>query len=156
MGIDNNFEMAFFKSQIAAGIMLPYSGSVFVSIKDTDKTNAMLNALRNLNDIGFILIATAGTKLFLDEAGIKNKFVKKVFEGRPNIADLLIDNKISIVMNTTEGEQSIRDSKDIRQLALDKKIPYYTTARGIIAAIFSLKENKKHDYLVKSIQEYHL
>ena len=74
-----------------------------------------------------------------------------VFEGRPNIVDLLIDRKISIVMNTTEGEQSIIDSKDIRQLALDKKIPYYTTARGIIAAIFSLKENKKYDYLVKSI-----
>ena len=106
--------------------------------------------------IGFILIATAGTKLFLDKAGIKNNLVKKVFEGRPNIADLLIDSKISIVMNTTEGEQSIRDSKDIRQLALDKKIPYYTTARGIIAAIFSLKENKKYDYLVKSIQEYHI
>ena len=90
------------------------------------------------------------------EIGIKNKLVKKVFEGRPNIVDLLIDNKISIVMNTTEGEQSIRDSKDIRQLALDRKIPYYTTARGIIAAIFSLKENKKYDYLVKSIQEYHI
>ena len=156
MGIDNNFEMAFFKSQIAAGIMLPQSGSAFISIKDTDKTEMMLNALRNLNDIGFKLIATRGTKLFLDRAGIKNELVKKVFEGRPNIVDLLIDSKISIVMNTTEGEQSIRDSKDIRQLALDKKIPYYTTARGIIAAIFSLKENKKYDYLVKSIQEYHI
>ena len=156
MGIDNNFEMAFFKSQIAAGIMLPHSGSAFISIKDTDKTEMMLDALRELKDIGFKLIATAGTKLFLDRAGIKNKLVRKVFEGRPNIVDLLIDNKISIVMNTTEGEQSIRDSKDIRQLALDKKIPYYTTARGIIAAIFSLKENKKYDYLVKSIQEYHI
>ena len=156
MGIDNNFEMAFFKSQIAAGVMLPHSGSAFISIKDEDKTEMMLNALRNLKAIGFKLIATTGTKLFLDRAGIKNELVKKVFEGRPNIVDLLIDSEISIVMNTTEGEQSIRDSKDIRQLALNKKIPYYTTARGIIAAIFSLKENKKYDYLVKSIQEYHI
>jgi len=156
MGIDNNFEMAFFKSQIAAGVMLPQSGNVFLSIKDTDKTDSMIKACKTLEKIGFKLVATKGTKLFLDNAGINNQLVKKVYEGRPNIVDLLEDNKISIVMNTTEGEQSIKDSKEIRSLALNKKIPYYTTARGIVAAIFCLKENIKSDYSVKPIQEYHI
>ena len=84
-----------------------------------------------------------------------SQLVKKVFEGRPNIADLLKDKKINIVMNTTQGKQSIEDSKDIRSLALNNKIPYYTTARGIIAIINSLKENMDGTISVKAIQEYH-
>jgi carbamoyl-phosphate synthase large subunit len=156
MGIDKSFEMAFFKSQMAAGVNLPRSGNVFISVKDSDKTDAMLQACKTLEQIGFKLLATKGTKLFLDKENIKNELVKKVYQGRPNIMDLLTDNKISIVMNTTEGEQSLKDSKEIRFSALYNTIPYYTTARGIIAAIFSLRENIKSDYFVKSLQEYHI
>ena len=105
--------------------------------------------------IGFKIIATKGTKSFLDKEGVDSQLVKKVFEGRPNIADLLKDKKINIVMNTTQGKQSIEDSKDIRSLALNNKIPYYTTARGIIAIINSLKENMGGKISVKAIQEYH-
>ena len=78
-----------------------------------------------------------------------------MYEGRPNIADLMKDKKIDIVMNTTQGKQSLEDSKDIRSLALNAKIPYYTTARGIVATIYSLKENMAGEVSVKAIQEYH-
>ena len=155
MGIANNFEGAFFKSQVSAGMQFPKSGTVFLSIRDKDKTKEMGEACKILREIGFKILATKGTKSFLDKEGIEGSSVKKVYEGRPNIVDLLKDKKISIVMNTTEGKQSLEDSKDIRFLALHNKIPYYTTARGIIATIHSLKENIGDNISVKAIQEYH-
>ena len=155
MGIADNFEEAFFKSQISAGMQFPKSGTVFLSIRNEDKTKEMADACKTLKKIGFKIIATKGTKSFLSEEGIDSVPVKKVFEGRPNIADLLRDNKIDIVMNTTEGKQSLEDSKDIRYLALNNKLPYYTTARGIIATIYSLEENVRGEISVKAIQEYH-
>ena len=155
MGIADNFEAAFFKSQISTGMLFPKSGNVFLSIRNEDKTKEMVAACKILKKIGFKIIATKGTKSFLDKEGVDSQLVKKVFEGRPNIADLLKDKKINIVMNTTQGKQSIEDSKDIRSLALNNKIPYYTTARGIIAVINSLKENMGGKILVKAIQEYH-
>ena len=155
MGIADNFEAAFFKSQISTGMLFPKSGNVFLSIRNEDKTKEMGAACKILKKIGFKIIATKGTKSFLDKEGVDSRLVKKVFEGRPNIADLLKDKKINIVMNTTQGKQSIEDSKDIRSLALNNKIPYYTTARGIIAVINSLKENMGGKILVKAIQEYH-
>ena len=155
MGIADNFEEAFFKSQISAGMQFPKSGTVFLSIRNEDKTKEMADACKTLKKIGFKIIATKGTKSFLSGEGVDSVPVKKVFEGRPNIADLLRDNKIDIVMNTTEGKQSLEDSKDIRYLALNNKLPYYTTARGIIATIYSLKENVRGEISVKAIQEYH-
>ena len=155
MGIADNFEAAFFKSQISTGMLFPKSGNVFLSIRNEDKTKEMGVACKILKKIGFKIIATKGTKSFLDKEGVDSQLVKKVFEGRPNIADLLKDKKINIVMNTTQGKQSIEDSKDIRSLALNNKIPYYTTARGIIAIINSLKENMGGKISVKAIQEYH-
>ena len=155
MGIADSFEGAFFKSQIAAGMQFPKSGTVFLSIRNEDKTKKMGEACKILEKIGYKIIATKGTKSFLDSEGVKSAPVKKVYEGRPNIADLLRDKKIDIVMNTTEGKQSLEDSKDIRYLALNNKIPYYTTARGIIATIHSLKENIGGNISVKAIQEYH-
>ena len=155
MGIAEDFEEAFFKSQVSAGMQFPKSGSIFLSIKDKDKTKEMGEACKILKKIGFKILATKGTKSFLDSKGIESSLVKKVYEGRPNIVDLLKDKKIAIVMNTTEGKQSLEDSKDIRYLALHNKTPYYTTARGIIATIKSLKENIGGKVLVKAIQEYH-
>ena len=155
MGIAENFEGAFFKSQVSAGMQFPKSGSIFLSIKDKDKSKEMGEACKILKKIGFKILATKGTKSFLDSKGIESSLVKKVYEGRPNIVDLLKDKKIAIVMNTTEGKQSLEDSKDIRYLALHNKTPYYTTARGIIATIKSLKENIGGKVLVKAIQEYH-
>ena len=155
MGIADNFEAAFFKSQISTGMQFPTYGSVFLSIRNEDKTKEMVDACRIIKKVGFKIIATKGTKSFLDKEGVESLPVKKVFEGRPNIADLLKDKKIDIVMNTTHGKQSIEDSKSIRSLALNNKIPYYTTARGIIAIIHSLKKNIRGKISVKPIQEYH-
>ncbi len=155
MGIADSFEGAFFKSQIAAGMQFPKSGTVFLSIRNEDKTKEMGDACKILEKIGFKIIATKGTKSFLDREGVDSSPVKKVYEGRPNISDLLKDKKIDIVMNTTEGKQSLEDSKDIRYLALNNKIPYYTTSRGIIATIHSLKENRGGKMSVKAIQKYH-
>ena len=115
----------------------------------------MGDACKILEKIGFKIIATKGTKSFLDREGVDSSPVKKVYEGRPNISDLLKDKKIDIVMNTTEGKQSLEDSKDIRYLALNNKIPYYTTSRGIIATIHSLKENSGGKVSVRAIQKYH-
>ncbi len=155
MGIADSFEEAFFKSQISAGMQFPDTGTVFLSLRNQDKTKEMADACKILEKIGFKIIATRGTRSFLGGEGVESAHVKKVYEGRPNIADLLRDKKIDIVMNTTEGKQSLEDSKDIRYLALNNKIPYYTTARGIIATIHSLKENIGGNISVKAIQEYH-
>ena len=122
---------------------------------DKDKSKEMGEACKILKKIGFKILATKGTKSFLDSKGIESSLVKKVYEGRPNIVDLLKDKKIAIVMNTTEGKQSLEDSKDIRYLALNNKIPYYTTSRGIIATIHSLKENSGGKMSVRAIQKYH-
>ena len=154
MGIADNFEGAFFKSQISAGMQFPKSGNVFLSIRNEDKTKEIVEACKVLREVGFKIFATKGTKSFLDKEGVDSSLVKKVYEGRPNIADLMKDKKIDIVMNTTQGKQSLEDSKDIRSLALTNKIPYYTTARGIVATIYSLKESMGQ-VSVKAIQEYH-
>ncbi|MDC3068034.1 carbamoyl-phosphate synthase large subunit [Paracoccaceae bacterium] len=155
MGIADNFEGAFFKSQISAGMQFPKCGNVFLSIRNEDKTKEMGAACKILKKVGFKIFATRGTKSFLDKEGVESLPIKKVYEGRPNIADLLKDKKIDIVMNTTQGKQSLEDSKDIRSLALSNKIPCYTTARGIIATIKSLNENIEGKMSVKAIQKYH-
>jgi carbamoyl-phosphate synthase large subunit len=155
MGIADNFEGAFFKSQISAGMQFPKSGTVFLSIRNEDKTKEIVEAGKILKEVGFKIFATKGTKSFLDKEGVDSSLVKKVYEGRPNIADLIKDKKIDIVMNTTQGKQSLEDSKDIRSLALNNKIPYYTTARGIVALIYSLKESMGGQISVKAIQKYH-
>ncbi|MGB0492549.1 MAG: carbamoyl-phosphate synthase large subunit, partial [Paracoccaceae bacterium] len=123
MGWDRNFARAFLKAQLGAGMTLPTSGKVFFSIKDSDKTPLLLETAKLLTEIGFDLIATRGTAKFIQKNGINCDTVNKVHEGRPNIVDRMKNNEISLVMNTTEGVQSIRDSRDIRSVALFDKIP---------------------------------
>ena len=145
MGLDKTFEEAFLKAQLAAGTLLPKSGNVFVSIKDSDKSTLIIQSGRILNKLGFKIIATKGTENFLNKNDIPTSTVNKVFEGRPNIVDLLKDGKINLVFNTTEGSQSIEDSKEIRSISLRKKIPYFTTAAGCNAAAraMDVRSNKK-------------
>ena len=134
MGWDRNFARAFLKAQLGAGMNLPTSGKVFFSVKDNDKTPLLLETARLLTEIGFDLVATRGTAEFIQKDGINCDIVNKVHEGRPNIAERMKNNEISLVMNTTEGIQSIRDSRDIRSVALFDKIPYFTTAAAANAA----------------------
>jgi carbamoyl-phosphate synthase large subunit len=153
MGIDKNFELAFYKSQLGSNIPLPKKGKIFISIKDEDKRK-IIEPAKSLVSFGFELIATSGTATFLKNNKISCEIVKKVFEGRPNVVDLMISNEIDLVINTVEGLKSIEDSFSLRQTALLNNIPYYTTIQGAIAVTSAIKSviNKKID--VHSLQSY--
>ena len=152
MGWDRDFPRAFLKAQMGAGNPLPRSGCVFFSVKDMDKSEEMLTAARILLDQGFTLRATRGTAAWLTEHGIACEIVNKVYEGRPNITDMMKDDAIHLVLNTTEGTQAVEDSKSIRSIALYDKIPYFTTAAGAYAAALAIKAQAEDEIGVKSLQ----
>ena len=102
--------------------------------------------------MGFALVATRGTAAWLKEAGIEAEAVNKVYEGRPNIVDRLKNGDIQLVLNTTEGNQSISDSRDIRAVALYDKIPYFTTAAASIAAVAAMKSRAEGEIDVRPLQ----
>jgi carbamoyl-phosphate synthase large subunit len=122
-----------------------------LSIKDMDKTPAMATAARDLIAMGFEIVATKGTAQWLVSIGAAATLVNKVYEGRPNIVDRLKNNDIALVFNTTEGTQSITDSRDIRRVALMDKIPYFTTAAASIAAVEAMKA-RGEGYGVRTLQ----
>jgi len=152
MGWDRDFPRAFLKAQMGAGNPLPRKGCVFFSIKDMDKSEDMLTAARILLEQGFTLRATRGTAAWLTEHDIACEIVNKVYEGRPNITDMMKDEAIQLVMNTTEGAQAVEDSKSIRSIALYDKIPYFTTAAGAYAAALAIKAQAEDEIGVKSLQ----
>ena len=152
MGWDRDFPRAFLKAQMGAGNPLPRKGCVFFSIKDMDKSDDMLTAARILLEQGFTLRATRGTAAWLTEHDIACEIVNKVYEGRPNITDMMKDEAIQLVMNTTEGAQAVEDSKSIRSIALYDKIPYFTTAAGAYAAALAIKAQAEDEIGVKSLQ----
>jgi carbamoyl-phosphate synthase large subunit len=152
MGWDRDFPRAFLKAQMGAGVILPPEGCVFISIKDADKTVDMLEAATVLSELGFTFVGTKGTAKWLVENNIPCGPANKVYEGRPDITDLMKDEKIHLVMNTTEGAQAVEDSKSIRSIALYDKIPYYTTAAGSHAAALAIKAQAEGDLVVKSLQ----
>jgi carbamoyl-phosphate synthase large subunit len=153
MGIDTSFSAAFGKSQIGAGTRLPTSGCAFLSLQDSDKAGAVAVA-KGLVDLGFDVVATAGTHAFLLSKGIDVKRINKVREGRPHSVDKILDGGIQLVINTTSGAAAIKDSFSIRRNTLLKGIPYYTTlsaARAAVGAIAQLRAGKMR---VRSLQEY--
>ncbi|MBO9467493.1 carbamoyl-phosphate synthase large subunit [Tropicibacter sp. R15_0] len=152
MGWDRTFARAFLKAQLGAGNHLPTSGAVFFSIKDDDKTPQLVETAQILDGLGFKIVATSGTAAFLGEHGISCDVTKKVYEGRPNVVDVMKDGGIQLVMNTTEGSAAVSDSREIRSVALYDKIPYFTTAAGAHAAALAMKEREEGDLVVKSLQ----
>jgi len=154
MGIDATFEAAFLKSQIGAGMSLPREGTVFVSVKATDKP-VILPAVKHLLDQGFDIVATGGTQSYLSEQGLAVERINKVAEGQPHVVDRIIDGDIALIFNTTEGWQSLMDSKSIRATALEKKIPYYTTAAASLAAAAAIAAIAPTDLEVRSLQDYY-
>ncbi|APG62743.1 carbamoyl phosphate synthase large subunit [Sphingorhabdus lutea] len=155
MGIDKKFPMAFAKSQMGAGQKLPQSGTVFISVKDTDKP-VILPAAQMLADMGFDIVATGGTATYLQSHHVPSVTrVNKVAEGRPHIVDLIKDGTISLVFNTTEGWQSLRDSKSIRASSMDVAIPSYTTAAASVAAVHAIKAIRTETLEVRSLQDYY-
>ncbi|MFW5634389.1 MAG: carbamoyl-phosphate synthase large subunit [Erythrobacter sp.] len=154
MGIDRDFEAAFLKSQMGVGMALPREGTVFVSVKNSDKAG-IVDAVRSLIAEGFRILATAGTQAYLAEQGLDVERVNKVAEGQPHIVDKIIDGEIALIFNTTEGWQSLLDSKSIRASALEKKVPYYTTAAASRAAAAAIRAVKPHQLEVRSLQDYY-
>jgi carbamoyl-phosphate synthase large subunit len=154
MGIDSNFDIAFAKSQLGGGISLPDQGTVFISVKDSDKEH-ILPAARAMEELGFSIIATGGTAAHLKASGLKVSPVNKVAQGRPHIVDALTDGAVQLVFNTTEGWQSLKDSFSIRATAVKMKVPYFTTAAASLAAARSIKALRGHQLAVRSLQSYY-
>jgi carbamoyl-phosphate synthase large subunit len=152
MGWDRNFARAFLKAQMGAGTELPETGTVFISIKDMDKTADMIEAGKILTDLGLDIVATRGTAAWLVENGVAAEIVNKVYEGGLTIVDRLKDGHIALVFNTTEGAQAVEDSRDIRAVALYDKIPYFTTAAASHAAALAMKERVEGDVDVRALQ----
>ena len=153
MGIDEDFGIAFAKSQLGAGVDLPTSGMVFISIKDADKP-AFVEICHELIEAGLEILATDGTTKFLNEAGILAKRVNKVLEGHPHAVDAMLSGEIGLVFNTAQGVAAIQDSLSLRQTALTKNIPYYTTVSGSRAAVAAIRALQKTKLSAKSIQDY--
>jgi len=153
MGLDHSFAAAFAKSQIGGGSRLPREGTVFVSVKDSDKPR-IVDAAKLLAALGFNIIATAGTQRYLAEQGVKADKVNKVLEGRPHIVDAIKNRQVQVVFNTTEGAQALADSRSLRQAALLHKVPYYTTLHGAVAAALGIKAYLAGDLEVRALQTY--
>jgi carbamoyl-phosphate synthase large subunit len=154
MGLDREFGAAFAKSQLAAGVRLPEQGAVFISVRDADKA-AMVELGARLLEHGYRLIATGGTARHLQEAGLEVEEINKVHEGRPHVVDRIKDGGIAMVLNTTEGQQSIRDSYTLRRAALVHKVPYCTTVAGARAAVLAMTSARARDLAVAALQSYH-
>jgi len=153
MGVGKSFPEAFIKSQLGAGVRLPRSGKVFISVKQTDRP-AAIELARELLDLGFSLVATRGTAGVIAAAGLPVTPVNKVNEGRPHIVDIIKNDEIALVINTVEGKrQAVADSRSIRVSALAGKVTVFTTIEGAQAACMGMK------YLdgleVHALQELH-
>ena len=139
MGVGSTFGEAFAKSQLAAGVRLPSAGTVFLSVRDTDKAK-VVGVARALSELGFGLVATRGTAAVLEAQAIPVRMVYKVKEGRPHIVDMIKNREIVLVINTTEARKSvIADSRLIRVSALQGRVPYYTTIAGARAAVEGMR-----------------
>ncbi|HHT9120315.1 MAG TPA: carbamoyl-phosphate synthase large subunit [Candidatus Hypogeohydataceae bacterium YC41] len=154
MGLDKDFARAYAKSQMGADGSLPLTGTVFISVRDRDKPGAALLA-KTLQRMGFKLMATRGTARVISREGIPVQEVFKVFERSPNVLDYLKKGEINLVINTTEGNVSHKDSFPIRQTALIYHIPYFTTLSGAKAAVGAIKAMLKEGIDVKPLQEYY-
>ncbi|MFT6224813.1 MAG: carbamoyl-phosphate synthase large subunit [Paracoccaceae bacterium] len=153
MGSDASFHRAFLKAQIGAGNDLPTGGKVFISVRESDKTVELTEIAQTLHGLGFEIVATRGTAAFIAEAGVPVELVNKVYEGRPNIVDMMKDRHIALVMNSTEGAQAIEDSRSMRKVALMDKIPYFTTLAASHAAAFAMKSREEGEIEVRALQE---
>lgn len=151
IGVDENFGMAFYKSQLAAGMDLPKEGKIFISVKEQDKKKIRPIAEKAAN-LGFELAATSGTA---DAAkGVDIEKIKKVSQGSPNIRDAILNKEIDLIINTSEGKQSAQDGYIIRRLAIELGIPYVTTLSGARAALNAIEVVQNNEITVKSLNEH--
>ena len=154
MGIDKDLAHAIAKSQLAAKVLLPKSGKVFLSVKNDDKED-LLPIARDLQGMGFDLIATGGTCRYLNEQGVECARINKVLEGQPHILDAIINEEIALMINTTtKSSRAVADANNIRRMAMMHKIPYYTLLTAASAAVQAIKAIKAKDIEVGSLQDY--
>jgi len=156
MGIGTDFGQAYHRGTLAEGLGLPQSGMAFISVCDDDK-DAIMPVVRKLHALGFSLLATHGTTAAIRAIGLDCEAVNKVREGRPHIVDALLNDTIALVLNTTGGMNQ-PDSYTLRRTTLERKIPYFTTVAGALAAahaIASARDERKLWGQIMSLQEYH-
>ncbi|WP_333655563.1 carbamoyl-phosphate synthase large subunit [Dissulfurispira sp.] len=154
MGIDKDFGLAYAKAQAASNNKIPTYGKIFISVKDKDKPHAVEIA-KSLSEMGFQLIATRGTKQYLEDSGINVDLINKVMEGRPHVVDMIKNKEVNFIINTVTGAQAQKDSLSIRRSALQHNIPYTTTISGAKAVLRAIEMLLKRELSIKSIQEYH-
>jgi len=152
MGIGQTFSEAYKKAQLGAGEEIPEEGCLFLSVRSSDRS-FVGNLAKEFYDLGFSIVATKGTARHISKLGIPVEIVKKVAEGRPHVVDLMKNGKINLVINTTEGRQSILDSASIRRTALEEKIYCTTTIDGGLAVSSALRN--KDTWIVERLQDHH-
>ncbi|MGZ7208434.1 MAG: carbamoyl-phosphate synthase large subunit [Methanobacterium sp.] len=153
MGIDENFGLSFYKSQLSAHMELPTEGKIFISVRDPDK-DKILDIAQKAEELGFELLATRGTAMAVEDH-VKMDIVKKISDSSPNINDAVLNGEISLIINTPSGKQSADDGYYIRRLAVELGIPYVTTLAGARAALNAIEKVKDGEVKVKSLNEYH-
>jgi len=156
MGVADDFGAAFHKGLLAAGMRLPQSGRVFVSVRDADK-QMVLPVARHLAALGFQLVATRGTAGFIRDHGVACEVMNKVKEGRPHVVDALVNGDIAMVINTTVGAQAIADSFSIRRTSLMHRIPHFTTISAALAAAHAIEAARDGEktLVAHALQDYH-
>jgi carbamoyl-phosphate synthase large subunit len=152
MGTGRTFGEAYAKAQIGSGVVLPRRGVAFLSVRDRDK-DAAVQLAAALSQRGFEIVATGGTALVLAKNGIQCSRINKVREGRPHIVDMIKNHEISLIVNTTEGKQAIRESHSIRAEAVRNKVTYYTTLAAAKATCDAL--DHLDDLTVHRLQDLH-
>lgn len=151
MGIDENFGLAFYKSQLSANMDLPKEGTIFISVKESDKSNIQ-DIAEKATELGFKLIATPGTAKSVNNVGIKE--IGKISQDSPNVSDAILNKEVDMIINTPSGKASAADGYKIRRLAIELGIPYVTTLSGARAALNAIEAIKNSELKVKSLNEY--
>jgi carbamoyl-phosphate synthase large subunit len=153
MGVDYGFGRAFYKAELAAGNELPEDGTVFVSVRDKDK-DEVVPVARDFAEMGYDLVATAGTQEYLAENGVETEFIEKVHEASPNVVDLMKRDEVDLIINTPDEKRAREDGADIRREAVDRDVPYITTIRAAEAAVDALESARNEEITVKSINAH--
>ncbi len=154
MGLADTFGLAFYKAQESAGYKLPLEGNVLLTIAKKDREH-LLSVAQKIKTLGLNVLATEGTSEFLKENGIDSTVIKKLHEGRPNIADAIKNNEVQLIINTPIGKDSMYDDSYIRMAAIQKKVPYVTSIAAAQATVDGIEEMKDKKIVPKSLQEYH-
>ena len=153
MGIDDNFGVSYYKSQLSAHMELPKEGKIFISVKNADK-DKILDIVKKAEELGFKLLATRGTARAVEDH-VKIDRIKKISQGSPNIKEAILNGEINLIINTPSGKQSADDGYYIRRLAVELGIPYVTTLAGARAALTAIEKVREGEVRVKSLNEYH-